>query len=386
MGGLNLRTVGRHVLLKSSKNVAVSTRLAFIREGELKLRVVVMGQARITWAREGWRTPPLTAVVPIIVVGAATLVGCAEYACDEYDMTPTTSTARARRSQTAISLPKPARPSEAGRQRLVMQQPPSEETRTKGEIAKTPAPDATRSAQDFRDCANCPAMVVVPAGTFMMGSNAGGADEKPVHKVTIARPFAVGKFDVTFAEWDACVAADACKHKPDDLGWGRGARPVINVSWDDANREYLPWLNGKTGKIYRLLSEAEWEYAARAGATTTYSWGNDVGKGNANCAGCGNRWDGKQTAPVGSFKPNAFGLYDMNGNVWQWVADCYKDSYLTALPDGATAPEAGGCSRVLRGGSWLNNPHFLRAANRAGFTADYRYSHIGLRLARSLDP
>ena len=155
----------------------------------------------------------------------------------------------------------------------------------------------------FKDCDTCPEMVVVPAGEFMMGSNDGQADEKPVHKVTIAKPFAVGKFEVTFAEWDACVAAGGCKHKPDDEGWGRGKRPVINVSWDDITKEYLPWLSRKTGKTYRLLTEAEWEYAARAGSRAKYAWGDEIGKNSANCDGCGSHWDNKQTAPVGSFQP-----------------------------------------------------------------------------------
>ena len=132
-------------------------------------------------------------------------------------------------------------------------------------------------------------MVVVPAGEFMMGSPAGeegrSDDEGPQRKVTIAKPFAVGKFEVTFAEWDACVAAGGCKHKPDDQGWGRGKRPVINVSWDDITKEYLPWLSRKTGKTYRLLTEAEWEYAARAGTTTPFSTGQTITPEQANFNG-----------------------------------------------------------------------------------------------------
>jgi formylglycine-generating enzyme required for sulfatase activity len=213
-----------------------------------------------------------------------------------------------------------------------------------------------------------------------MGSNDGDPNEKPVHKVSISKPFAAGKFDVTFAEWDACVATGGCKHKPEDHGWGRGNRPVINVSWDDATKEYLPWLNRKTGKSYRLLSEAEWEYAARAGTTTEYSWGNDVGEGNANCDRCGSQWDNKQTAPVGSFKPNAIGLYDMHGNLWQWVADCYKDSYANAPSDGKAASDVAGCNGVTRGGSWF------RAAVRSRATTVLRNNSLGFRVARTLTP
>jgi formylglycine-generating enzyme required for sulfatase activity len=245
----------------------------------------------------------------------------------------------------------------------------------------------------FKDCPECPEMVVVPAGSFIMGSpsteKGRGKEEDPQHKVTIAKPFAVGKYTVTFAEWDACVVAGGCKHKPEDLGRGRGTRPIINVSWSDATKEYLPWLSRKTGKTYRLLTEAEWEYAARAGTTTAYSWGNNVGKGQANCYGCGSQWDGKQPAPVGSFKPNAFGLYDMHGNVWQWVEDCKHENYNGAPPiDGAAWTTS--CSqvenRVLRGGSWDSDPRSMRAADRNSGSAELRGSTEGFRLARTLSP
>ena len=241
----------------------------------------------------------------------------------------------------------------------------------------------------FKDCAECPEMVVIPAGEFMMGSNDG--DEKPVHKVAIGRPFAVGTFEVTFAEWDACLVASGCKHKPEDRGWGRGRQPVINVSWNDATKEYLPWLSRKTGKTYRLLTEAEWEYAAR-GVTSatavhaTYAWGNDISKSQGNCDGCGSPWDNKQTAPVGSFAANAFGLHDMHGNVWEWVQDCWHDTYHGAPTDGRATPDASPCERGFRGGSWISGPQFLRSAVRNRIQPGGRGSVIiGFRVARTLD-
>ena len=234
----------------------------------------------------------------------------------------------------------------------------------------------------FKDCDTCPEMVVVPAGEFMMGSEK-NPNEKPVHKVTIAKPFAVGKFEVTFAEWDACISERGCKHTPDDRNWGRGDRPVMRVSWDDITNEYLPWLSRKTGNAYRLLTEAEWEYAARAGSRSKYSWGDEIGKNHANCDGCGSQWDTKQTAPIGSFQANRFGLYDMHGNVWEWVADCYKDSYANAPSDGRGAPDVPGCSRVIRGGSWSDGPGNQRYG---GYTPGTRGEELGFRLARTLNP
>jgi formylglycine-generating enzyme required for sulfatase activity len=266
-------------------------------------------------------------------------------------------------------------------QRLAMQQ------RQVGEVAMA---NTTAAGSVFRDCPDCPEMVVVPAGSFMMGSNNDDASEKPVHKVTIAKPFAVGKFDVTFAEWDACVLAGGCTHKPEDQGWGRGTRPVINVFWDDATK-YVTWLSRKTGKSYRLPSEAEWEYAARGVTSasvvhTTYYWGNDIGKSLANCNGCGSQWDGKQAAPVGSFTANAFGLYDMHGNVWQWIEDCWHGSYQGAPTDGSAwiTSCADGGRHVVRGGSWVNGPHDLRASARFRFPAIFRIGSFGFRLARML--
>jgi formylglycine-generating enzyme required for sulfatase activity len=256
------------------------------------------------------------------------------------------------------------------------------------------APEAERrlkAGDAFKECAkdkDCPEMTVVPAGDFLMGSpeteQGRYPDESPQHKVTIERPFAVSKFDVTFADWDACVAVGGCP-QVSDSGMGRGTRPVINVSWDDAER-YVAWFTRMTGKPYRLLTEAEWEYAARAGTSTAYSWGEEIGKGNANCAGCGSEWDGRKTSPVGSFKPNGFGLYDMTGNVWQWVQDCYRGGYDGALGDGSARIDSECIGRVVRGGSWGLNPRYLRSAERIGVTAGLRNRFLGFRLARTLTP
>ena len=226
----------------------------------------------------------------------------------------------------------------------------------------------------------------IPAGSFRMGDIQGGgdSDERPVHRVRI-KAFLLGKTEVTFAQWDACVAAGGCRRKPDDEGWGRGNRPVINVSWEDITEQFIPWLNKTTGKRYRLPTEAEWEYSARSGSETKYSWGNSIGRNKANCDGCGSRWDDSKTAPVASFAANGFGLYDMHGNVWEWTQDCGNDSYRGAPNDG-TAWLSGDCSeRVLRGGSWDNGPNGLRSANRGRNYADYRYFISGFRLARTLD-
>jgi formylglycine-generating enzyme required for sulfatase activity len=170
-----------------------------------------------------------------------------------------------------------------------------------------------------------------------------------------------------------------------DSGFGRGTKPVINVNWDEA-QQYVAWFSKITGKPYRLLSEAEWEYAARGGTATAYSWGDEIGKGNANCNGCGSQWDSKMTSPVGSFKPNGFGLYDMAGNVWQWVQDCYHGDYDGAPSDGS-AWTTGNCSnRVGRGGSWLDVPQGLRSAAHNWGPTDARNHLLGFRVARTLTP
>ena len=250
-------------------------------------------------------------------------------------------------------------------------------------IITYPAPRAPGSS--FRDTLSSggegPEMVVIPAGRFRMGDLSGvGRDyEKPVHEVVIASPFALSKYEVTFADYDRFTHPN----KVDDEGWGRGRRPVINVTWDDAT-EYAAWLSAETGKRYRLPTEAEWEYAARAGGTTEYSWGNDIGQNRANCNGCGSQWDHDRTAPAGSFPANTWGLHDMHGNVYERVQDCWNDSYAGAPGDGS-AWMSGECGmRVVRGGSWLDFPGVLRSAYRGWFSRSYRVFYIGFRLAQDL--
>jgi formylglycine-generating enzyme required for sulfatase activity len=263
-----------------------------------------------------------------------------------------------------------------------------------GRTALSPEKErALKRGDTFKECDKCPEMVVVPAGSFTMGSPANEVgrrnDESPQHSVTMSKSFAVGRFAVTFDEWDACVAGGGCNgYKPADQGWGRGRRPVINVSWDDA-KAYVTWLSSKTGKTYRLLSEAEREYVTRAGTSTPFWLGSSISTSQANYDGnytYGSSSKGeyrKQTVPVDSFQPNAFGLYQVHGNVWEWVEDCAHDSY-TGAPSDGSAWVSGDCSRrVLRGGSWDLIPRSLRAAHRFGFTAGSRDNSGGFRLART---
>ena len=273
-------------------------------------------------------------------------------------------------------------------------------------VLKPAAEQVLKPGDPLRECVAreqdndyCPDMVVVPAGSFMMGSPPSDGDDGndgPQHQVTIASPFAVSKYELTFAEWDTCAAYGDCPRGVSDSGFGRGFYPVINVIWDDA-QHYAAWLSKMTGKTYRLLSEAEYEYAARGGSQAAYSWGDQIklnGVQMAKCARCGSywphNWGDTRTSPVGLFAANRFGLYDMAGNVWEWTEDCVHTNnglptYDGAPTDGSAWIKGGDCdSRAVRGGSWADLPEFLRSAYRNSYTVNTRNNNLGFRVARIL--
>jgi formylglycine-generating enzyme required for sulfatase activity len=277
----------------------------------------------------------------------------------------------------------------------VLGAPAQAQTTAKTGPAAKPASAAPLPGLRFRDCASdvCPWLVAVPAGSFTMGSPATERDrredEGPQHKVTL-RSFAVGVYEVTFEQYDACVAAKACSTEADDNKWGRGKRPVINVDFEDGE-QYTRWLSKKTGKRYRLPSESEWEYAARAGTSTVFAFGDKLDPSNTNYAanftynGSVKGQGRDQTLPVGSLAPNAWGLYDVHGNVLEWVIDCPHDDYQGAPSDGK--PWVKNCAEprhILRGGSWYDNPVYSRSAFRGGLAAG-NATATGLRVVRELD-
>ncbi|MGX5735007.1 SUMF1/EgtB/PvdO family nonheme iron enzyme [Bosea thiooxidans] len=231
----------------------------------------------------------------------------------------------------------------------------------------------------LRDCNGCPEIAAIPAGSFQMGSNELYEFEKPVHPVTV-RAFYLGTHEVTYEEWDLCVDQGGCSYRPDDRGLGRGKRPVADIHWNDANA-YLAWLSARTGKRYRLPTESEWEYAARAGTTSIYPWGEAMAKDRANCNGCTDQ-PRRATVAAGQFPPNGFGLYDMAGNAAEWVADCWSENYRAAPRDGGAYSVPACRERVLRGGSFNNDPRYLRSAARFKYDADVRFYTNGFRVAR----
>ena len=278
--------------------------------------------------------------------------------------------------------------------------PPALTTPVEPEMREAGAPSSGQQSPPATVRAIEPEMVRVPAGTFVMGSPPGEAsrdpDEGPQQTITVAA-FEIGKYEVTFDEWDACVAGGGCNgYRPNDEGWGRGRRPVINVSWDDA-KSYVSWLSGRTGKQYRLPTEAEWEYAARAGTTGRFA--NEAGEAAlcqvANHAdmSTGFFWRnrlcndgvGQKTAVVGRYEANKFGVFDMHGNVSERIEDCYRDNL-----SGQTAAAfhtTGSCSyRVTRGGSWQSVLPNLHSAARDYGPPAGRGRSVGFRLARTASP
>lgn len=256
----------------------------------------------------------------------------------------------------------------------------------------------------FVDCPDCPEMVVLPAGEFVQGSDkveSGHLDEKPQRTVKIARPFAVSKYETSFAQWDVCVADGKCP-KADDAGIGRGKFPAVNIAWTEA-KAYAVWLSAKTGKSYRLLSESEFEYAARGGTQTAWYWGGNESKSKSCEFANLHDESGKKAHPnyvwshvlcddgaaenneVGKYKANAFGLHDMIGNVREWVEDCHQAGYGGAPEDGSIRKHDGVCEkRVVRGGAWLDGPSTARAAYRYSEIEGMRNYQTGFRLARDL--
>jgi len=266
--------------------------------------------------------------------------------------------------------PQPAAPSVAPEAPTVAPEPPA------------PAPRVDELS--FRDCSLCPEMVPLGAGRFVMGSNSGDSSERPVHTVTLSRDFAMGRYEVTIAEWQACVQAGGCQPVGEAQDGVPDNTPVNNVSWRDAH-DFARWLAQTTGKPYRLPTEAEWEYATRAGTRSRFWWGNELGDGRANCRDCGGPWDRRKPAAAGSYAANPFDLHDTSGGVWEWVSDCWHDSYSRAPTDGSSWEKADCRVRVLRGGSWRNDSSYVHSSSRFKYDAEVRYKANGFRVAMDLE-
>ena len=270
------------------------------------------------------------------------------------------------------------------------------------------AKPATSAVETFRDCLDCPVLVGMPSGQFIRGSSKSEqprrTNEGPQLWVRFFRPYAIGAFEVTREEWAVfvkdtgyaesrmCILHDGTRQPyPQGDAWAKSGiaqtdrDPVVCISPQDA-RAYTAWLSRRTGKQYRLPTESEWEYAARAGTTTPFWWGDKIDTARANCNGCGSLWDFRSTAPVGSFKPNPAGLYDMNGNAWEITEDCYVESLYRAPVDGSAERHSDCKAAAIRGGAWDVEPIFLRSAARAPMPLLVGTNYVGFRVARDIEP
>ena len=248
--------------------------------------------------------------------------------------------------------------------------------------ADAAAPAVARAGAEIKDCPACPVLVSLPAGTFTMGNNSSDPSEKPAHGVSIGTPFAIGKFEVTVQQWNACVDARGCQKVAQPADTHANA-PMRDLSWDDA-QQYVKWLATVTGKPYRLPTEAEWEFAARGGSATRYWWGEQMVTGKANCKDCGQPWTSDRPANVGTFAANPWGLHDTSGSVWEWVADCWHNNFKDAPADGRAWDQPNCRVRVIRGGSWREGTAYMVASTRFKYDAGVRQSQNGFRVARSL--
>jgi formylglycine-generating enzyme required for sulfatase activity len=261
--------------------------------------------------------------------------------------------------------------------------------KTKAPPARPPMP-ATNAAPvplaaggpEIRDCQGCPVLVALPADGFTMGNNASDPSEKPAHHVRLGAPFAIGKFEVTVQQWNACADAGGCPKIPQPANTPLNA-PMRDVSWDDA-QQYVKWLASVSGKPYRLPTEAEWEFAARGGTATPYWWGAKMTTGKASCKDCGPPWSAERPANAGSFAANPYGLYDTSGSVWEWVADCWHNNFKDAPADGRAWDEPNCRVRVIRGGSWREGAAYMVTSTRFKYDAGVRQSQNGFRVARAL--
>ena len=269
--------------------------------------------------------------------------------------------------------------------------PPTPKPEPEPKAAPTPAvvtpPAAPRPAvtagAGSKDCDSCPELVVLQPGSFVMGDDRGDRSERPAHRVNIGSPFAIGKYEVTLGQWNACVEAGSCRPITNTAGLSDNS-PAKDLSWNDA-QQYVRWLSKVTGHNYRLPSEAEWEYAARGGTSSRYWWGDSMQSGKANCKGCGGDWSNEAPADVDAFPANPFGLYGTSGGVWEWVADCWHKSYAGAPRDGSVWSQSDCRENVIRGGSWRNDKTYAHSASRFTYDTGVRYILNGFRVAKSLE-